>query len=175
MMTYERTLEELVDRIVTREFKLNNTPTSPFHRAVQICGLAQARINGDDIPHYSKGRFRHDQLVEPTPTPKKRKPRRTPPVGNRSQAEVTFERVSQAHALHHQGLSRAVIARQMDLDSSSIAYYLSLDLSECERKAKHAQELYHQSHTLRAEGLTYAQIADRLGVNEAYVLRTLRR
>ena len=64
-MTYERTLEELVDRIVAREFKLNNTPTSPFHRAVQICGLAQARINGDDIPHYSKGKFRGAKAPHP--------------------------------------------------------------------------------------------------------------
>ena len=58
MMTYERTLEELVDRIVTREFRLNHIPISSFDRAVQICGLTQARINGEEIPHYSKGKFR---------------------------------------------------------------------------------------------------------------------
>ena len=58
MMTYERTLEELVNRIVAREFKLNYTPTSSFEKAVQTCGRTQARINGDDIPHYSKGKFR---------------------------------------------------------------------------------------------------------------------
>ena len=180
MMTYERTLEELVNRIVAREFKLNYTPTSSFEKAVQTCGRTQARINDVEIPDYSHGPFKGDQLVEPTPetvepTPKKRKPRRTPPVGNRSQAEVTFERVRRAHILHSRGFSRSVIARKMDLDPSSIAYYLSLDLSECKRKAKRAQELYRQSHALRAEGLTHAQIAERLGVSEAYVLRTLRR
>jgi predicted transcriptional regulator len=187
MMTYERTLEELVNRIVAREFKLDYTPTSSFEKAVQTCGRTQARINDVEIPDYSHGPFKGDQLVEPTPetveptpetvepTPKKRKPRRTPPVGNRSQAEVTFERVRRAHILHSRGFSRSVIARKMDLDPSSIAYYLSLDLSECKRKAKRAQELYRQSHALRAEGLTHAQIAERLGVSEAYVLRTLRR
>lgn len=58
MMSYEQTLEELVERIVLRQHRLNFTPTSHFDRCVQICALAQARAMGEDVPHYSKGKLK---------------------------------------------------------------------------------------------------------------------
>ena len=42
MMTYETTLERLVDRIVQRQYLLNQDPISDFDRAVRICGQTQA-------------------------------------------------------------------------------------------------------------------------------------
>jgi DNA-binding NarL/FixJ family response regulator len=145
MMTYETTLERLVDRIVQRQYLLNQDPISDFDRAVRICGQTQAILTDGAIAR----RGRMAGIIDLTV------------VTHLREQGQSWKVIAQSLKVDPERLRDIVREKAPEL--------------LCQPTPEERQAQLQRIEEMTAQGLTYAQIAQELKVHETTIGRAVRR
>ena len=144
-MSYETTLERLVDRIVARHYLLNQDPVTDFDRAVRICGQTQAILTEGGIARRGRMAGIIDISV----------------VSHLRAQGQSWQVIAQSLKVDPERLRDTVREKAPEL------------LHQPTPEERQAQ--LQRIEEMTAQGLTYAQIAQELNVHETTIGRAVRR